>query len=125
MMGNTIIEMEYGSERYSIIEKYKHFCTNDQILHKYKNEVGCRDDTVPKTVDSYKKTLRGGVRVCNNLPQPKNKDVGIRVRKILHALTTLFVPTVFGTVSSLHPTSFIMIIILVSLIFYPGLALTV
>ena len=32
--------------------------------------------------------------------------------------------TVFGTVSSLHPTSFLMIFILVSLIFYPGLALT-
>ena len=31
----------------------------------------------------------------------------------------------FGTVSSLHPTSFLMIFILVSLIFYPGLALTV
>ena len=32
---------------------------------------------------------------------------------------------VFGMVSSLHPTSFLMIFILVSLIFYPGLALTV
>ena len=37
----------------------------------------------------------------------------------------LAVSTVFGTVSSLHPTSFLMIFILVSLIFYPGLALTV
>ena len=37
----------------------------------------------------------------------------------------LLVSTVFGTVSSLHPTSFSMIFILVSLIFYPGLALTV
>ena len=37
----------------------------------------------------------------------------------------LLVSTVFGTVSSLHPTSFLMIFILVSLIFYPGLALTV
>ena len=35
----------------------------------------------------------------------------------------LLVSTVFGTVSSLHPTSFLMIFILVSLI--PGLALTV
>ena len=24
----------------------------DIILYKYKNEVGCRDDTVPKTVDT-------------------------------------------------------------------------
>ena len=37
----------------------------------------------------------------------------------------LLVSTVFGTVSSLYPTSFLMIFILVSLIFYPGLALTV
>ena len=35
----------------------------------------------------------------------------------------LLVSTVFGTVSSLHPTSFLMIFILVSLIFHPGLAL--
>ena len=33
----------------------------------------------------------------------------------------LLVYTVFGTVSSLHPASFLMIFILVSLIFYPGL----
>ena len=37
----------------------------------------------------------------------------------------LLVSTVFSTVSSLHPTSFLMIFILVSLIFYPDLALTV
>ena len=37
----------------------------------------------------------------------------------------LLVSTVFGMVSSLHSTSFLMIFILVSLIFYPGLALTV
>ena len=36
---------------------------------KYKNEVGCRDNTVPKTVDT-RRALRGGVRACNNLPQP-------------------------------------------------------
>ena len=33
-----------------------------------KNEVGCRDDTVPKTVET-RKALRGGLRACNNLPQ--------------------------------------------------------
>ena len=61
---------------------------------------------------------------------PKNKDVGIGLRKIVacsHSSSQcLRVPTVFGTVSSLHPTSFLMIFILVSLKnFYPGLALTV
>ena len=57
---------------------------------------------------------------------PKNQDVGIGLWKIVacshSASQCLLVPTVFGTVSSLHPTSFF---ILVSLIFYPGLALTV
>ena len=33
--------------------------------YKYKNEVGCRDDTVPKTGDT-----RTHCTVCNNLPQP-------------------------------------------------------
>ena len=57
------------------------------------------------------------------------KNVGIGLRKIVacsHSSSQcLLVSTVFGTVSSLHPTSFLMIFILVSLIFYPGLALTV
>ena len=70
------------------------------------------------------------MRACNNLPQPpKTKDVGIGLRKIVacsHSSSQcLLVSTVFGTVSSLHPTSFLMIFALVSLIFYPGLALTV
>ena len=30
------------------------------------NDIGCRDDTVPNTVD----TRRHSVRACNNLPQP-------------------------------------------------------
>ena len=66
------------------------------------------------------------MRACNNLPQPpKTKDVGIGLRKIVacshSSLQCLLVSTIFGTVSSLHPTSFLMIFILVSLIFYPGL----
>ena len=60
---------------------------------------------------------------------PKKQDVGIGLRKIVaysHSSSQcLLVSTVFGTVSSLHPTSFLMIFILVSLFFYPGLALTV
>ena len=60
---------------------------------------------------------------------PKNQDVGIGLWKIVacsHSSSQcLLVPTVFGAVSSLHPTSFLMTFILVSLIFYPGLALTV
>ena len=54
----------------------------------------------------------------------KNKDVGIGLHKIVacsHSSSQcLLVSTVFGTVSSLHPTSFLMIFF-----HYPGLALTV
>ena len=60
---------------------------------------------------------------------PKNQDVGIGLQKIVacsHSSSQcLLVPTVFGMVSFLHSTSFLMIFILVSLILYPGLALTV
>ena len=49
---------------------------------------------------------------------PKNQDVGIGLWKIVaysHSSSQcLLVSTVFGTVSSLHPTSFLMIFILVS-----------
>ena len=60
---------------------------------------------------------------------PKKQDVGIGLRKIVACSQSssqcLLVSTVFGMVSSLHPTSFLMIFILVSLIFHAGLALTV
>ena len=49
-------------------------------VYKYKNEVRCRDDTVPKTVDT-RKHCKVGLRTCNNLPQPQ--DVGRWLRKIV------------------------------------------
>ena len=53
----------------------------------------------------------------------KNRDVGIGLRKIVACSQSssqcLLVSTVFGMVSSLHPTLFFMIFIL---IFYAGLA---
>ena len=52
---------------------------------------------------------------------PKNQDVGRGLRKIVACSQSssqcLLVPTVFGTVSSLHPTSFLMIFILVLQVF--------
>ena len=52
---------------------------------------------------------------------PKNEDVGRGLRKIVACSQSssqcLLVSTVFCTVSSLHPTSFLMIFILVLLIF--------
>ena len=47
---------------------------------------------------------------------PKNQDVGIGLRDIVGCSQSssqcLLVSTVFGTVSSLHPTSFLVVIIL-------------
>ena len=67
---------------------------------------------MPKTM----KTLRG--RIESNLPQPPKTDVGRGLRKIVLNPTSqgLLVSLVFGMVSSLHPMSFLMIFILVSLI---------
>ena len=52
---------------------------------------------------------------------PKNRDVGRGLRKIVACSQSssqyLLVPTVFGTLSSLHPISFLMIFILVLLFF--------
>ena len=82
-----------------------------------KNEVRCRDDTMPKTVDT-RKHCKVGLRACNNLPQPPPYIFVFRgCGRLLHALNPtlqcFLVSTVFGTVSSLHLTSFLMIFTLV------------
>ena len=67
---------------------------------------------MPKTVDT-RKHCKVGLRACNNLPQP---PLYILVfwgcGRLLHALNPILqcflVSTVFGTVSSLHLTSFMM-----------------
>ena len=66
----------------------------------------CRDDTVPKTVDT-RSHCKVWLRACNNLPQPqKTEMLGGGCGRLLHALNHtlqwLLVSTVFGTVSSLH-----------------------
>ena len=43
---------------------YTCICTSVKII---KNEIRCRDDTVPKTVDK-RKHCKVGLRACNNLP---------------------------------------------------------
>ena len=78
-----------------------------------KNEVRCRDDTVPKSV-GIRKHCKVGLRACNNLPQPPPYIFVFRgCGRLLHALNPtlqyFLVSTVFGTVSSLHLTSFLMI----------------
>ena len=64
----------------------------------------CRDDTVPKTVDT-RKHCKVGLRACNNLPQPPLYIFVFRgCGRLLHALNPtlqcFLVSTVFGTVSS-------------------------
>ena len=39
-----------------------------------KNEVGCRDDTVPKTGDT-RRHCEVELTVCNNLPQPLKNEM--------------------------------------------------
>ena len=84
------------------------FYTSVKII---KNEIRCRDDTVPKTVDT-RKHCKVGLRACNNLPQPPPYIFVFRgCGRLLHALNPtlqcFLVSTVFGTVSSLHLTSFL------------------
>ena len=44
-------------------------------LHKCKNhEIRCRDDTVPKTVDT-RSHCKVWLRACNNLPQPQKTEM--------------------------------------------------
>ena len=75
-----------------------------------KNEVRCRDDTVPKTVDT-RKHCKVGLRACNNLPRPPPYifvfgGCGRLLHTLNPTLQCFLVSTVFGTVSSLHLTSF-------------------
>ena len=82
-----------------------------------KNEIRCRDDTVPKTVDT-RSHCKVWLRACNNLPQPPPYILffwgcGRLLHALNHTLQWLLVSTVFGTVSSLHLISFLMIFTLV------------
>ena len=43
-------------------------------IYKYKNEVGCRDDTMPKTGDT-RRHCEVELTVCNNLPQPPKNEM--------------------------------------------------
>ena len=68
---------------------------------------------MPNTVDT-RKHCKVGLRACNNLLQPrKTKMYRGGCRRLLHALNPtlqcVLVSTVFGTVSSLHLTSLLMI----------------
>ena len=76
-----------------------------------KNEVRCRDDTVPKTLDT-RKHCKVGLRACNNLLRPPPyifvfRDCGRLLHALNPTLQCFLVSTVFGTVSSLHLTSFL------------------
>ena len=82
-----------------------------------KNEVECRDDTVPKTVGIQEGTARRSESMQQSSATQSLLLCFWGLRKIVacsHSSSQcLLVPTDFGTVSSLHPTSFLMIFILV------------
>ena len=77
--------------------------------YKYKNEVGCRNDTVPKTVDT-RMPCTVESRVCNNLPQPPKPRCreGVAYCAVCSCVTCLW----HGVI----PTSYF-IFILVELVF--------
>ena len=70
-----------------------------------KNEVGYRDDTVPKML-KQESTVRRIESMQQSSATPKNQDVGRGLRKIVacsqSSLQCRLVSTVFGTLSSLH-----------------------
>ena len=57
---------------------YREVLHNGTSVKINNNEVGCRDDTVPKT----EKALRGGLRACNKGSHP-NSYRGITVNSII------------------------------------------
>ena len=82
-----------------------------------KNE-RCRDDTVPKTVDT-RSHCKVWLRACNNLPQPQKMRCREGVAEDCCILSTipcsgfLYLQILHGVI----PTSYFMIFTLVSLIF--------
>ena len=57
--------------------------STDSLIYKCKIEIRCRDDTVPKIVDT-RSHCKVWLKACNNLPQPpKKQDVGRGLRRIV------------------------------------------
>ena len=54
---------------YSSLSLCRSPCLKKTSVKIIKNEVRCRDDTMPKTVDT-RRHCKVGLRACNNLPQP-------------------------------------------------------
>ena len=108
------------------IQTRESFATPMAGKNECKNQVRCRDDTVPKIVDTrkhckvglrawhrakncrYKKALQG--RIESMQQSSATPSLHLWLRKIVACSQPyLLVSTVFGTVSSLHLTSFLMI----------------
>ena len=74
--------------------------------------IGCRDDTMPKTMET-RRHCKVWLRARNNLPQPPPYISFFwgcgRLHALNHTLQCLLVSIVFGMVSSLHPISFILL----------------
>ena len=83
----------------------KHSSTSIKII---KNEVGCRDDTMPKTGDT-RRHCEVELTIFRNPQKTRCREGGCG--RLLHTVNStsqcLLVSPVFGMVSSLHPTSFL------------------
>ena len=66
-------EILYYAPLLSASFRLKHDYGHNNI-HKCKNEIRCRDDTVPKTVDT-RSHCKVWLRACNNLPQPQKTEM--------------------------------------------------
>ena len=81
-----------------------------------KNEVGCRDDTMPKTIEQEGSARIESMQQSFTTPSLHLGFWGLRkIVACSQSSHCLLVSIVFGTVSSLHPTctSFLMIFTLV------------
>ena len=92
---------------------------SETSVKSIKNEIRCRDGTVPKTVHT-RSHCKVWLRACNNLPQPPPYILvfwgcGRLLHALNHTLQWLLVCTEFGTVSSLHLISFLMLFTLVNI----------
>ena len=77
-----------------------------------KNEIGCRDDTMPNTVET-RRHCEEGLEYATIFRNPL-RFWGLRkIVACSKSSQCLLVSTVFGMVSSLHPISFLMIFTLV------------
>ena len=86
-----------------------------------KNEVRCRDDTVPKTVDT-RKHCKVGLRACNNLPQPPPYIFVFRIVACSQPYLAVL-SCIYGFWHGVIPTSYYSFLMLFTLVHIQSLAI--